>query len=96
MSSNLLKESLVKLVLAGKQIPGGGVSPGCIERWIRKGVRGVVLEVCRIGNTRYTSKEAIQRFLEAINQEPETATPVIRRLSESERKQKRRDLGLSS
>lgn len=96
MNSQLLGESLVKLVQAGKLIPGGGVTPGCIERWIRKGVNGAVLEICRVGRIRYTSKEAIQRFLEAVNRNPESPTPVIRRLSEKEIEQRKRDLGLSS
>ncbi|MDD3470600.1 MAG: DUF1580 domain-containing protein [Thermoguttaceae bacterium] len=96
MSPHLLGETLVKLVQAGKLIPGGGVTPGCIERWIRNGVNGAVLEICRIGRIRYTSEEAIQRFLEAVNQNPELPAPAIRRLSEKEIEQRKRDLGLSS
>ena len=33
-------------------------------RWAKRGVRGVVLETLRIGGTRYTSLEALQRFFE--------------------------------
>ncbi len=66
-NSSLLEESLIRLSQAGKQIPGGGVSPSCIEKWIRQGIGGVTLEVCRVGHIRYTSREAIHRFLESVN-----------------------------
>lgn len=94
LNSNLLSETLMPLSKARKQFPGREVSPSCLERWIRHGSHGVVLEICRIGNTRYTSSEAIQRFLEAMNQNLELPTPAIRRLSEKEIEQKKRDLGL--
>ncbi|MBL9165831.1 MAG: DUF1580 domain-containing protein [Planctomycetaceae bacterium] len=44
--------------------------PGCphistLHRWRMRGVRGVLLETCLIGGKRYTSREALLRFVEA-------------------------------
>ena len=75
LCSWVLDEALVPLTKAGKRIPGRGVSPACIERWIRKGVNGVTLEICRIGRERYTSQEAIRRFLDAMNRNP--GAPIV-------------------
>lgn len=90
---NLLSEHLIPLKRAGKHVPGGGVSPACLERWVRTGMRGVRLEICRIGRTRHTSEEAIQRFLEALNRTDTTVSP-IRRLSEREIAERKRSLGM--
>jgi hypothetical protein len=49
-----------------------------LERWRTQGIRGVVLETVKIGGTRYTSVEALQRFIERLNTpkaKAETATP---------------------
>lgn len=37
-----------------------------VYRWVRHGVRGVMLESLRVGGTTYTSLEALQRFAEAL------------------------------
>ncbi len=95
----LLSENLIKLSKARKRFPGRGVSPSCFERWVQKGINGARLEVCKIGDIRYTSEEAIQRFLLAMNRndEPEVlGKPVIRRMSEKEIEQKKREYGFDS
>jgi hypothetical protein len=38
-----------------------------IERWRTRGIRGIVLETVKVGGTRYTTAEAIQRFIERLN-----------------------------
>ena len=76
LTPELLNEKLVKLADAGRLVPPNGVSLLTVERWIRQGVDGVKLEVCRIGGTRHTSEEAVQRFLEAMNQTPPEAAPA--------------------
>lgn len=40
------------------------VHVSCLHRW-RHGVRGVKLETCLIGGRRYTSRQAIERFIAA-------------------------------
>lgn len=53
------------------------VSQACLQRMIRKGTRGVRLETIFIANRRYTSREAIRRFIERTqNTSPETERPL--------------------
>lgn len=53
-----------------------------LHRWRLNGVRGVRLETCLIGGLRYTSKEAICRFISAQNADEQPVaeiTPAQRR-----------------
>jgi hypothetical protein len=61
-SPALADETLITLDEACQQFPVR-ISRTCIERMIRRGARGAVLETLLIGCRRYTSKEAIRRFL---------------------------------
>jgi hypothetical protein len=45
-------------------------SPPSVYRWAQKGVMGVKLESRHIGGRKYTSREAVDRFLTALNQTP--------------------------
>ncbi len=47
---------------------------GTRYRWTLKGVRGAKLESILIGNRRFTSTEAIGRFITALNS-PKSSTP---------------------
>ena len=58
----LLEETLVLLTGASKYFPGNP-SQSAVQRWMRRGSRGAVLETVLICGKRYTSKEAIKRFL---------------------------------
>jgi hypothetical protein len=62
-SISLIDETLIPIRFAGGEFPVP-VSPAKIERMWREGARGVRLETMLVGNRRYTSKEAIRRFLE--------------------------------
>ena len=53
---------LLNLTKATKRFPVP-TSKATVERWIRSGVRGVQLETVLVGNRRYTTDMAIQRFL---------------------------------
>ena len=57
-------EELGSLNKAAKWFP---TRPHCstVWRWGTRGVRGVHLDTVTIGGRRYTSREAVQRFLEA-------------------------------
>ena len=61
-SPALLDETLLPLSKACKRFPGKRTR-STLERHARKGVRGVVLETILICGRRYTSEEAIQRFI---------------------------------
>jgi len=55
-------ETLVPITDVPKSIPGRP----CLRtvwRWIELGVYGVKLETIKVGQRRYTSKEAIRRFI---------------------------------
>lgn len=62
-------EDLVVLPKAAAWIADrtGGRRPNIstLHRWATRGVRGVVLETVAVGHVRYTSIEAVQRFLSA-------------------------------
>ncbi|MBU0641351.1 MAG: DUF1580 domain-containing protein [Planctomycetes bacterium] len=47
-------------------------------RWATTGVRGVILESVLLGGTRHTSKEAVQRFVVALNVGQPGAAPEPR------------------
>lgn len=74
-SPDLLDESLVSLTAACKSFPVK-CSRAAIERWARKGARGTVLETVLVCGRRYTSMEAIDRFVRnQLQIEPERVPP---------------------
>lgn len=67
---SLQEESLVSLRDAVNLLPKSGskrVHISTLFRWAREGVNGVVLETVHIGSRRYTSHEAIARFVRAVS-----------------------------
>lgn len=50
-------------------------SASTVWRWVTKGVRGIRLESTRLGGFNYVSDEALQTFLNAIN-EPSIQPPA--------------------
>lgn len=68
-------EELIPFEGCGQLIPGRP-SRCTMFRWAFKGVRGVKLETLVCGHKRFTSKEAIARFVAAQNA-PETPAPTI-------------------
>ena len=51
--------------------PGG---KSTLYKWAKHGLRGVILETIQIGGTRCTSREALQRFFDALTPTLATAT----------------------
>lgn len=72
---NAETETLIRFQAAGSDIPGNP-SVCALHRWRLNGVRGAKLETLLVGGTRFTSKEAIQRFIAALNRD-EQSTPTI-------------------
>ena len=59
----LLEETpLLDLTEAAKKFPVR-CSRSTLERWVRTGARGVLLETILVGNRRFTTEAAIERFL---------------------------------
>lgn len=63
---NIDNEELIPFQEAGALIPGAP-SLGSLHRWKSIGIQGVKLETILIGGTRFTSKQAIRRFIAAQN-----------------------------
>lgn len=64
-------EELVPIRDVPKRLPtkpgGKRVHISAVYRWMKKGVRGVKLDSVCIGGTRYTSVEALQRFVDRLS-----------------------------
>ena len=80
-SVRLLEEELLTLSQACKHFPVR-CSRSAMERWLRRGSRGVVLESVLIAGRRYTTRQAIERFIRSqLQTEPERSTPIRGTLS---------------
>ena len=81
----IFSEELVTVKNAIAKFPGPPPSLSCVDRWIRTGHKGVILESCVIGGKRLTSVQAINRFVLAMQPTPIEATgPAFPRLTEEE------------
>jgi hypothetical protein len=89
-------ETIITLGAGCRVFPPDGVADATMARWIQRGVKVkatgefVKLETFRIGGRRFTSLEAIDRFIAAQNADDAPAAPVItatqrRRQSEAAR-----------
>ena len=68
-TEKLLTPHQVAAMFPGRS--GTGVSVATVWRWLSgRGRRGVVLESIRVGGSRYSSREAVQRFTQQINAQP--------------------------
>lgn len=59
--TKLLFETRISLTQAAQQL---GVNTSTCWRWAQKGVRNIRLETLSIGAKRYTTEEALERFVE--------------------------------
>ena len=78
-------EELIPFQQAGRRIPGNP-SVCALHRWRLSGVRGAKLETLLVGGTRFTSTEAIARFIAAQNldQTPAPALTAKQRRTQAE------------
>lgn len=61
---NLFAEKRLTLTQAARRL---GVNPSTVWRWTLRGCRGHKLETLLVGGQRYTSVEALERFVERLN-----------------------------
>ena len=70
MAINLHAEHILTIREAAEELPclcgGKQVHRSTIYRWMKRGARGVRLESLKIGRTKVTSREALQRFAERL------------------------------
>lgn len=59
---DIFSEDLLAIADAAKELPE---RPHCstMQRWHKRGIRGVKLEAIRIGGRWFTSRQALQRFV---------------------------------
>ena len=84
-------EKLIPLTKAAHHInPARPPHVATVWRWASNGVSGIRLESIKIGGTRHTSREAVARFLVALNSgEPQAVpAPPNRRAERASRKLK--------
>ena len=83
--NGILSEQTVTLTEASRIFPGRPHS-STLWRWHQRGCRGIRLETAVIGGRRYTSREAIERFIgrttEARNGAPVNFKPSRQRQAE--------------
>lgn len=85
MSIDINSEDLIQFGEAARCFPGKPVAIQTLHRWRLHGVRGAKLETILIGGLRYTSKQAIDRFVEAQNSgQPAAALTPSQRRRQSE------------
>lgn len=89
---DLMHETLIPVSKAGKYFPVP-VSRPTVERLMRHGKNGVVLESLVVSNRRYISIEAIARFIQRTNEQRDTTGRVRR--SPAELAVKKMELGLN-
>jgi len=90
----LLDETLVLLTAASKCFPGNP-SQSAVQRWMRRGSRGAILETILLCGRRYTSKEAIARFIRAqLRVEAERSAPARGTMSKKDVEAAARRFGL--
>ncbi len=65
-------EQMRSLTQATKDVPGNP-HVSTLIRWWRRGVRGIRLETIVVGGRRFTSLEAIQRFVARLSEPHSTA-----------------------
>jgi hypothetical protein len=90
MGIDIQTETVIGIGAGCREFPPNGVAGATMARYIQKGIGGIKLETIKIGGRRYTSKEAIARFIAAQNADEGTAAPAItpaqrRRQSEAAR-----------
>jgi hypothetical protein len=75
---NVESEKLLSITEAAKLVPGREASRNTVYRWLLKGLRGVRLESVKCGGGRFTSREAIYRFIAATSNQAgnKVAIPV--------------------
>ena len=73
---SLLNEDVIPLSAVPDEIPGKQIHPTTVWRWSNRGVRGIRLEVVKVGYEIRTSRQAVRRFLERINL-PATSEPGV-------------------
>lgn len=91
---DIYEEKILSLAGAAKSLPpvdGKHLNPSTIYRWIADGIGGVKLDSVKIGRRLCTSKEALQNFVNQLQEaptpqsKPRTTAPTKRTAKQRER-----------
>ncbi len=74
-AAELLAETPIPFSKAGELIPGNPALK-TLYRWSLKGINGVILESYRLGGRRFTTKQALARFIDRVSQRGSPAPPA--------------------
>lgn len=66
MTIDIETERTISLTEAAKSLPGRP-HVSTLWRWVREGRRGVRLETVAVGGRRFTSREALRRFVDRVS-----------------------------
>ncbi len=72
---DLDNETLITFSQAVRMFPGH-MSPNTVARWALHGTRGAILESIKVGRQRFTSKEAVHRFIYHLSERPARREPA--------------------
>jgi len=81
---DVTNEGLLTLSEAARMLPGR-VHVSTLHRWRLRGVQGVHLDTAVVGGRRYTSREALARFSEAVTAARDGSPIPIRSAASRER-----------
>lgn len=88
---DITNENLIRICDVPRRLParpsGRRIHVSTVYRWIMRGVRGVCLEVIRVGGTTYTSAEALQRFADHLSAPPAPGPIPVTWMTMARRKQ---------
>jgi hypothetical protein len=82
---DLTTETPITLAEAARTLPGGAVHVSTIHRWRMKGCRGVRLITFLRGGVRHTTRQAIERFFDAVTAAADGETPPTQTSTQRER-----------
>ena len=71
---DLVQEMLITFAQAARMFPGT-ISPNTVARWALYGTKGTLLESVKAGRRRFTSKEAVHRFIYHLSERPDRREP---------------------
>lgn len=96
---DIRSETVITFEMAATSLPcpdGKRVSPRSVRRWTYVGLRGVILESVKVGGRRFTTEEAVHRFLSRLNEtavpDPVPSSPVPTVADRKERERVAREL----
>ena len=96
MAIDIDNETLIHFTAAAREFPGRPVSIQTLHRYRLHGVHGAILESIKLSGRRFTSKEAVRRFIAAQNSTDATLaiSPTQRALQSAAARRELENMGV--